>query len=165
MLRLIGFLVGVTVVAAGLAWLADRPGELIVQWQGYQFETSVFRAIVILCALVFTVVVAWSLLRQWLRPSRRRPRPSPSPWNRAQRPPRAAAAACSAVTGSRACSAPASFSSARWQDATTDSTATSRQRASSPRLPDRTGSEQGLPRQRRRLHDLTLFYNIVDLYT
>ena len=70
MLRLIGFLVGVTVVAAGLAWLADRPGELIVQWQGYQFETSVFRAIVILCALVFTVVVAWSLLRQiWHSPA------------------------------------------------------------------------------------------------
>jgi len=70
MLRLIGFLIGVAVVAAGLAWLADRPGELIVQWQGYQIETSVFRAIVILCALIVMVVVVWSLLRHvWHSPA------------------------------------------------------------------------------------------------
>lgn len=70
MLRLIGFLIIVAIVAAGLAWLADRPGELIVQWQGYQAETSVFRAIVILCAAIVAIVVAWSLLRQvWHSPA------------------------------------------------------------------------------------------------
>ena len=59
MLRLIGFLIGVALAAAGLAWLADRPGELIVQWQGYQVETSVFRAIVILAATLVLVLVVW----------------------------------------------------------------------------------------------------------
>jgi HemY protein len=70
MLRLIAFLIIVAVAAAGLAWLADRPGELILQWQGYQVETSVFRAIVILCAVIVAIVVAWSLLRQaWHSPA------------------------------------------------------------------------------------------------
>jgi len=70
MLRLIGFLVGVAVVAAGLGWLADRPGELVVEWQGYQIETSVFRAIVLLVALVVALLVASSLLRHlWHSPA------------------------------------------------------------------------------------------------
>ena len=70
MLRLIGFLIGVALAAAGLAWLADRPGELIVQWQGYQVETSVFRAIIILVAGLVLVLALWSLLRQaWNSPA------------------------------------------------------------------------------------------------
>ena len=59
MLRLIAFLIAIALIAAGLAWLADRPGELVIQWQGYQIETSVFRAIVMLVALV---AVALALL-------------------------------------------------------------------------------------------------------
>ena len=70
MLRLIGFLLGIAVVAAGLAWLADRPGELVVQWQGYQIETSVFRAIVILTALIAIALLGWSLMRNvWYSPA------------------------------------------------------------------------------------------------
>ena len=63
MLRLIGFLVAVALVAGGLAWLADRPGELSIDWQGYVIETSVFRAIVLLFALVVAALVIWSLVR------------------------------------------------------------------------------------------------------
>ncbi|MGZ5914202.1 MAG: heme biosynthesis protein HemY, partial [Hyphomicrobium sp.] len=62
MLRLIGFLVAVALVAGGLAWLADRPGELSIDWQGYVIETSVFRAIVLLFALVVAALVIWSLV-------------------------------------------------------------------------------------------------------
>ncbi|MEI9901796.1 MAG: heme biosynthesis HemY N-terminal domain-containing protein [Hyphomicrobium sp.] len=70
MLRLIAFLVGIALIAAGLAWLADRPGELTVQWQGYQIETSVFRAIVILVALVALALVTWSIVRNiWHSPA------------------------------------------------------------------------------------------------
>ena len=70
MLRLIGFLLGVAAIAAGLAWLADRPGELVVQWQGYEIETSVFRAIVLLVALISAVLIAWSLARNaWHGPA------------------------------------------------------------------------------------------------
>ncbi len=70
MLRLISFLIGVALAAAGLAWLADRPGELVVQWQGYQIETSVFRAIILLVVLVVVALFAWSLLRNvWHGPA------------------------------------------------------------------------------------------------
>lgn len=70
MLRLIGFLVAVAVVAAALAWLADRPGELVLQWQGYQMETSVFRAIVLLVTLLAAALAAWSLARHlWHSPA------------------------------------------------------------------------------------------------
>ena len=33
MLRLIAFLVAIALIAAGLAWLADRPGELTVEFE------------------------------------------------------------------------------------------------------------------------------------
>ena len=41
MLRLILFLALLAAVAVGLSWLADRPGEISITWQGYQIETSV----------------------------------------------------------------------------------------------------------------------------
>jgi HemY protein len=70
MLRLIVFLITVAIVAAGLAWLADRPGELIVEWQGYHAEMSVFYAIVALVAVVVTALIVWSLLRNlWNSPA------------------------------------------------------------------------------------------------
>src|ERR671922_1897393 len=70
MLRLIAFLVAIALVATGLAWLADRPGELSVQWQGYQIETSVFRAIVLLVALVALALLCWSIVRNiWYSPA------------------------------------------------------------------------------------------------
>lgn len=70
MVRLILFLTGVVVLAAGLAWLADRPGLLVVTWEGYEVETSVFRAVVIFAALVGLAVFAWSILTQlWHSPA------------------------------------------------------------------------------------------------
>ncbi len=70
MLRLITFLIAIALIAAGLAWLADRPGELVMQWQGYQIETSVFRAIVILVALIAVALLGWSIVRNiWYSPA------------------------------------------------------------------------------------------------
>ncbi len=70
MLRLIAFLIAVALIAAGLAWLADRPGDLAITWQGYQIETSVFRAIVLLVAIVAFALLAWSILRNvWYSPA------------------------------------------------------------------------------------------------
>ncbi len=70
MLRLIAFLIAIAFIAAGLAWLADRPGELAIQWQGYQIETSVFRAIVLLVALGAVALLIWSILRNiWYSPA------------------------------------------------------------------------------------------------
>jgi HemY protein len=70
MLRLIAFLIAIALIAAGLAWLADRPGDLAINWQGYQIETSVFRAIVLLVALVAVALLIWSILRNiWYSPA------------------------------------------------------------------------------------------------
>ena len=70
MLRLVLFLLAVSALAFGLSWLADRPGSMVVEWQGYEIETSVFRAIFILAVLLGLTVVLWSVLRQiWHSPA------------------------------------------------------------------------------------------------
>ena len=70
MVRLVVYILGVALVASGLAWLADRPGTLQVAWQGYDIETSVFRATVILAAAVATAIFLWSIVRAvWNSPA------------------------------------------------------------------------------------------------
>lgn len=64
MIRLVLYLVGVAAVAAGMSWLADRPGSLVINWEGYEVETSVFRAVVILALTLATLLFLWSLARQ-----------------------------------------------------------------------------------------------------
>ena len=70
MLRLVAFLLVVLVVASGLAWLADRPGQLVINWENQQIETSVFHAVVIVVAVMALLGVVWSLLRHmWDSPA------------------------------------------------------------------------------------------------
>ncbi|MGL4394986.1 MAG: heme biosynthesis protein HemY, partial [Hyphomicrobium sp.] len=70
MLRLVAYLVAIALIATGLAWLADRPGTIEMQWQGYAIETTVFRATVILAAIVAASIFAWSILKTiWNSPS------------------------------------------------------------------------------------------------
>ena len=70
MTRLILFLVAVIVLATGLSWLADRPGTLLVTWQGYEIETSVFRAVVLFAAFIGLAFAVWSILTQlWSSPA------------------------------------------------------------------------------------------------
>lgn len=70
MTRLVLFLIGVVTLAAGLSWLADRPGSLVLTWQGYDIETTVFRAAVLLAFLIGLSVFAVSILRQiWASPA------------------------------------------------------------------------------------------------
>ena len=70
MVRLVVYLVTIALIASGLAWLADRPGTLQIVWQGYDIETSVFRAIVLLAAAVASIVFLWSVFRAlWNSPA------------------------------------------------------------------------------------------------
>ncbi|MEQ8823978.1 MAG: heme biosynthesis HemY N-terminal domain-containing protein [Filomicrobium sp.] len=70
MLRLILFLAFIIAMASGLAWLADRPGLIVVNWEGYQAEISVFHAVVALALLTGVALVIWSLLRHiWESPA------------------------------------------------------------------------------------------------
>lgn len=70
MVRLVVYLLTIALIASGLAWLADRPGTLQIVWQGYDIETSVFRAIVILAALVASMIFLWSVFKAlWNSPA------------------------------------------------------------------------------------------------
>jgi HemY protein len=70
MLRLAVFLILIAAAAAGLAWLADRPGEMLINWEGYEVRTSVFHAIVALAILLAVVILLWSILRGiWQSPA------------------------------------------------------------------------------------------------
>ena len=67
MIRIVLFLVVVGALSLGVAWLADRPGDVVIVWQGLRIKTS-------LMVLGFSVVVAlvvllliWSLIRAILR--------------------------------------------------------------------------------------------------
>ena len=40
MIRVLYFLIVVGALSLGIAWLADRPGEVVVTWQGWRIETS-----------------------------------------------------------------------------------------------------------------------------
>src|SRR5262245_13336956 len=67
MIRIVLFLASVTVIAAGFAWIADRPGEVAVTWLGYRVETSVMVAAFAIAVLVLIVTLLWSIVRSILR--------------------------------------------------------------------------------------------------
>jgi HemY protein len=70
MIRVILFLIAVLAVATGLSWLADRPGNVRVEWEGSVLDVSLFHAVVITTLLVGVSLVAWSILRQlWHSPA------------------------------------------------------------------------------------------------
>ena len=70
MVRLVIYLVSILLAAAGLGWLADRPGTLQVAWQGYDIETSVFRATVLLAIAIASAIFLWSIGRAiWNSPA------------------------------------------------------------------------------------------------
>jgi HemY protein len=52
MLKALVYLLLVAAAALGLAWFADRPGTLNMQWLGYEIETSVFVAVVAIIGIV-----------------------------------------------------------------------------------------------------------------
>jgi HemY protein len=70
MTRLVAFLLVLLVLAAGLHWLADRPGTIVMEWQGYVAETSVFLAFVMVVLAMVVAMLAWSALRSlWSSPA------------------------------------------------------------------------------------------------
>jgi HemY protein len=67
MLRVVIFLVALALIAGGFAWIADRPGDIVLTWQGYRVETSLLVAFVGLIALIVAAILIWSILRALLR--------------------------------------------------------------------------------------------------
>ena len=62
MIRLIVFLLVTAGLAFAAAWLADRPGEVAIDWLGYHADTSVAVVVGVVLAIVCAALIAWSLL-------------------------------------------------------------------------------------------------------
>jgi HemY protein len=70
MIRIIAFLILIAGLALAGAWLADRPGDIVVNWMGWRIETSLLVAAGVVAALVVLVMALWSLVRFVLRSPR-----------------------------------------------------------------------------------------------
>ncbi|POR46832.1 heme biosynthesis protein HemY [Bosea psychrotolerans] len=63
MVRVLLYLVVFACLAVGAVWLADRPGEVSILWQGYRIETSVAIAAIGVVVLAMLAMLAWALAR------------------------------------------------------------------------------------------------------
>ena len=81
MTRLIVFLIVVAGLGFAFAWVADRPGEVSLVWQGLRYETSLMVAVSAFVALVAAIMFVWwcvmtvlrspALMRRFFRNRRR----------------------------------------------------------------------------------------------
>ncbi|MEM8970978.1 MAG: heme biosynthesis HemY N-terminal domain-containing protein [Pseudomonadota bacterium] len=70
MLRLVVYFLVIAALAAVLSWLADNPGSIIVNWQGYIWNTDVFELAIILSILAALTILLWTALRSiWQSPA------------------------------------------------------------------------------------------------
>ena len=76
MIRIILFLLLIALAAAGAAWVADQPGDVVLTWGVWRASPSLPVFMLLLGGIVVVAVLAWSLLRMlWRTPghiSRRR---------------------------------------------------------------------------------------------
>ena len=69
MIRILLFLIVVFALGLGFAWLADRPGDMVITFNGYQYQVSLTVAAVAATALVVAVMITWWLLKSiWYSP-------------------------------------------------------------------------------------------------
>src|SRR5262245_7860300 len=76
MIRVLVYLAIVAAIAFGAVWLADRPGEVAIIWQGRRLETSVMVLIASVAAIACATTILWSIFRFIMR--------SPMLWARAR---------------------------------------------------------------------------------
>ncbi len=67
MLRILVFLLLLACAAFGIAWIVDRPGNLVLTWQGYRVETSVGVALGVLLLSAAALAVIWGVFRLLFR--------------------------------------------------------------------------------------------------
>jgi HemY protein len=63
MIRILALVAILFLVAAGFAWLAERPGDIVLTWQGYEVRTSLLAGAVLLGVTLGIVTIAGALLR------------------------------------------------------------------------------------------------------
>ncbi len=69
MIRILFFILIILALGAGFSWLADRPGELSLIWQGQRIEMSLMVAATLLASLIAAVLITiWIIRVVWLSP-------------------------------------------------------------------------------------------------
>jgi HemY protein len=63
MIRILFFLIVVFALGLGFAWLADRPGDLELTFNGYRYEITLMVAAVAVTAVVAAVMIVWWLTK------------------------------------------------------------------------------------------------------
>ena len=75
MIRIILFLALIAAAAAGAAWVAEQPGDVVLSWGGWRAETSLPVFVLALGIVVVVATMLWSILRGlWRTPDRMRRR-------------------------------------------------------------------------------------------
>ena len=64
MIKLLWRFILVMALAAGFAWIADRPGTLTIRWLGREIEMSVIAGVVAAVIAVLAIWFLWSLFRR-----------------------------------------------------------------------------------------------------
>jgi len=59
MVRAVIFFLLIALLAAAVVWLAERPGDLLLTWQGYRIEMPLVLAVALMAAAVIVVVLVW----------------------------------------------------------------------------------------------------------
>ncbi len=67
MIRVVLFLVAVGLAAVGFAWLADRPGDVVLTWQGMRIETSLMVMAMAVLVAMAALAIVWTVLRAIMR--------------------------------------------------------------------------------------------------
>jgi HemY protein len=67
MIRVVSFLIVVGALAFGVAWLADRPGDVVIVWQRWRIETSLMVMATAMVAVMIVLLLLWALVRTMLR--------------------------------------------------------------------------------------------------
>lgn len=69
MFRILFFVVVVFLLGLGFAWLAERPGDMIITFGGYRYEVTLMVAAVLVVAVVAMVMILWWIVRSiWNSP-------------------------------------------------------------------------------------------------
>lgn len=63
MIRILFFLIVVFALGLGFAWLADRPGDLELTFNGYRYEITLMVAAIAVTAVVAAVMILWWLAK------------------------------------------------------------------------------------------------------
>ncbi len=67
MIRIVLFLIIVGALSLGVAWFADRPGDVVIVWQGLRIHTSLMVLGAGLVATLAVLLLIWSVIRAILR--------------------------------------------------------------------------------------------------